>query len=476
MLRSSKFAWATCLSAFTLILFSFLYTSTPSMDIQLKLKISPSMTIAERSNEPAVKEKFITYLPHSGLHNQRIGLINAILLAKVLNRTLILPEINLGKGIYWKQTPFLEERLSECTSAHPSKNVSCNDFKKYVPVSVETIFDLTAAHNAGVRTIQRSNMSSSYFSDVLSLTDEEIYRVEDDARQSYRIYDSKDNLDSLHSFSRRLEMEDLCNRDETVIVFGSLHYTLRLALSDPYLVWLAEHLRQATSFSHPIVIEQALHIISLMNGPGSFVGVHLRQGDGFFKDLQEETLNNLRNTLEQPNLDNEQLQKQLVQPQQEPWVIRPATPLTADDEWKLQQLQMINEKNPVNKMDLLNQCIVWHEVSSHPRLRLIYMATDTPQPRTTLKELFEEFPCIFTLSDFPDVIESTLTMAPLLSGNDSVDNEAIQKSSLIAPSLIPMIDAEVASHGANFVGTRKSTFSQYIKYRFNRYQSLYYSH
>ena len=44
-------------------------------------------------------EKFITYLPHSGFHNQRISLENAIFLSYYLNRTLILPPIIVLKGI-----------------------------------------------------------------------------------------------------------------------------------------------------------------------------------------------------------------------------------------------------------------------------------------------------------------------------------------------------------------------------------------
>ncbi|CAG8799593.1 21516_t:CDS:2 [Gigaspora margarita] len=43
------------------------------------------------------QEKYLTYLPHSGFHNQRISLINAIFLAWFLNRTLIIPPLLLYK-------------------------------------------------------------------------------------------------------------------------------------------------------------------------------------------------------------------------------------------------------------------------------------------------------------------------------------------------------------------------------------------
>ncbi|KAI7857652.1 hypothetical protein BDC45DRAFT_566103 [Circinella umbellata] len=61
-------------------------------------------------------EKFLTFLPHSGLHNQRIALINAGILAGALSRTLLMPELNL--------------------------------------VPVDQVFDLTPLHELGVRTMQ----------------------------------------------------------------------------------------------------------------------------------------------------------------------------------------------------------------------------------------------------------------------------------------------------------------------------------
>lgn len=45
--------------------------------------------------------KYLTYLPHSGFHNQRIEMENALLLSYILNRTLLLPKANLGNSIPW---------------------------------------------------------------------------------------------------------------------------------------------------------------------------------------------------------------------------------------------------------------------------------------------------------------------------------------------------------------------------------------
>lgn len=470
MMRSPKFVWATCLATLVLTLFLVVYTSSQSMSVQLRFNITPVQPLKQQTSLTTTKqEKFITFLPHSGLHNQRIGLINAMILAKALDRTLILPEINIGKAVPWKTFDINEFCLAECPSIKQRNNPKCKYFNRYVPVSVESIFDLSAIHSLGVRTIQRSSMSPSYFKDVWSASEQDIYRLEDNDRYSYRIYDSKDNQDNIRMFRYRLDMEDLRQRDEMIMMFGSLHYTLRLALQDPELVWLAQHLRKEISISHPIVVRQALSVIPLLGGPDAFVGVHLRQGDGFFKALMKETLDTLRATLEQPSLTQEEIQLQI-----QSGLIAAATPLTTDDEYKLAQLKQIDEASAGgDKMDLLNQCVTWHSQENHPRLRLIFMATDAHQPRTTLKGLYDEFPCIFTLSDFPEVIESTLTMSPMLTGDKMIDDEMVQRGTKVSSLLFPMIDAEIASQGSSFIGTRRSTFSQYINLRYNRFQSIY---
>ena len=53
--------------------------------------------IKEEMTSKFAQEKYITYLPHSGLHNQRIALENAVFMAWALNRTLILPPLILRK-------------------------------------------------------------------------------------------------------------------------------------------------------------------------------------------------------------------------------------------------------------------------------------------------------------------------------------------------------------------------------------------
>ncbi|KAI5476984.1 hypothetical protein MNV49_006942 [Pseudohyphozyma bogoriensis] len=45
---------------------------------------------------PAPGEKFLGFLPHSGFHNQRLALQNALVLGRLLNRTVLIPPIWIG--------------------------------------------------------------------------------------------------------------------------------------------------------------------------------------------------------------------------------------------------------------------------------------------------------------------------------------------------------------------------------------------
>ncbi|KAG0040093.1 hypothetical protein BGZ82_005145 [Podila clonocystis] len=56
-------------------------------------------------------EKYLTFLPHSGFHNQRSELENALVLARLLNRTLIIPKVYLGPPMPWLSFNLLHSRL-----------------------------------------------------------------------------------------------------------------------------------------------------------------------------------------------------------------------------------------------------------------------------------------------------------------------------------------------------------------------------
>ncbi|KAF9410719.1 hypothetical protein BGZ94_001554 [Podila epigama] len=72
---------------------------------------SSSSSSSSSSYTPSTDEKYLTFLPHSGFHNQRSELENALVLARLLNRTLIIPKVYLGPPMPWLTFHLLHSRL-----------------------------------------------------------------------------------------------------------------------------------------------------------------------------------------------------------------------------------------------------------------------------------------------------------------------------------------------------------------------------
>ena len=70
-------------------------------------------------------EKLLSYLPHSGFHNQRIALENALVLARLLNRTLFVPPIRFGRrAITYRNFTVLQRALDANYTAQISENAT----------------------------------------------------------------------------------------------------------------------------------------------------------------------------------------------------------------------------------------------------------------------------------------------------------------------------------------------------------------
>ncbi|KAI7884627.1 hypothetical protein K492DRAFT_221272 [Lichtheimia hyalospora FSU 10163] len=442
-MRTVKYLLAAIVLALLVIITS-LYRQSNSVQSAFQYLRRPFIITSTSSStihhDP--NEKFLTFYPHSGLHNQRLGLLNAMVLAKALDRTLVLPQINLGRGTHWAASPKLAVRMGECPDLPipERRGGGCADYRRYIPVPVSSVFDLSVLDAMGIRYIERDDMHLSYFPNQLGVRRDDMYQVNDSSRFSYRIYGTRNTTGDLRQFEYRLDLEDLAMRPERALVFGSLFGSTRLVLDQrPDLSWLRHYLSGELGFGHSTVVQQTLNVVSQLGGPGEFVGVHLRTGDGVFRVVMEQTMNMVRQTLQ--GLSNHD------------------TPHHVQQLDTIERLQSLGQQNQVQA--LLHECVSLqhnrHEHDLHHRLRLIFMATDAAQPRQTLPSLYDEFVCLFSLSDFQDAIEQTI--------NSSNDN--------LGPLLLPLLDAEVASHGEFFVGTQRSTFSKYIEYRNHRFLSYY---
>lgn len=395
-------------------------------------------------------ETFMTFYPHSGLHNQRLSLINAALIAKWLNRTLIIPEVNMGIATYWKNSSELPPKLDACpelVTAHrkmekelgerihlPSE---CFDYRKYIPISFEDVFDLSPLADIGVRYSMRNNMHHSYFQgSPLNIPYDEtnrslVYEIPDNERYSYRIYYSEHDNQPLQNFERRLDLIDLKRRSEKLMIFNSLFGSNRIAL-DSENKETKEYLKMSIKLKHPVVDSRADKVIAQLGGGRQYISAHIRSGDGMFKEHIVDTIDQITNKLsEVVDMEND------------------TSDMTTWQE--LRKLQLA--RSPSSVATLLDRCIQLQP--QRGKLTTLFMATDSRNPREdpNMRSLFDEFVCAFTLSDFPDIIPSINVKSPRDNQTD------------ISSLLIPLVDASIASAGNAFVGTPKSTFSGYVMSR-----------
>ncbi|CAM0140172.1 unnamed protein product [Umbelopsis sp. WA50703] len=395
------------------------------------------------------QEKYMMFYPHSGLHNQRLSLLNAVMVAGWLNRTLIIPEVNIATATYWRSSVDLPNKLDYCPDMVASHRKmekelgqrvhlpsECFDYRKYVPVRFTDLFDLSALESVGVRYILRDDLHHSYFQqEPLNIPQDEsnqtiVYKVLDDDRYSYRIYDSDDNDSPLFNFNRRLTVTELQSRPERVLIFNSMFGSKRLALNQENKKKL-EFLRHSIGILHPIVDSGADLVISKLGGRGQYVSAHIRTGDGVFKQHITETIDKIKAKLD--GLVHEESN----------------TNDTEVEELRMLQLQ----KTPQSISKLLDRCVQLRTEAG--KLTTLFMATDSKDPRNdpNLRTLFDNYVCSFTLLDFPDATKSIKATSPR-------DNHTE-----IGPLLLPLVDAVIASYGKDFVGTQGSTFSGYVKNR-----------
>lgn len=443
-------------------------TSTLEKDI-LNKKILPVVypDPFEFHNVSSPKEKFITYLPHSGFHNQRIELENALLLASYLNRTLLLPSVYLGNPAFpWLRFDKMYERLllqtkngldycSQIRADEPFPT-ECLNYPRWTTVPWTFFYDFNKIRQR-IRIVFRPDLSLEWIKDSLNVKSEDIYLFKDHSPFDFRVYDLPESNTPLSRFVNRVDISTLEAIEERVIHFGSVFGSYRVLAQSQQNRELLKWVRKNMIFSHPTLVDTATRIVSQL---GDFVGIHLRVGDGLFKvrasihvdDIFHKLVNDYtdltkQDLLEKYDVDHDQDRKE-------------------NQEYEIRKLRS-EEDEAVNTFE--KPITVEHPTDINSRLgpsssplcksndrfarTTIYIATDCPNPREhpLLRKLFQVFPCIFVLSDFKQELTELAKI------------QVIDEKVKLQSYLIPMVDAMIASQGHTFYGTNSSTFSTYIE-------------
>ncbi|RGB37636.1 hypothetical protein C1646_780712 [Rhizophagus diaphanus] len=403
-------------------------------------------------------EKFLTYLPHSQFHNQLIELKNAIVLAYLTNRTLIIPPIvHFTRNFSIPYAPLNRlydrlnyyeniKRIRSLCKIKDSKEGYCSlDYIKhdsFIIINWEEIFDLNWIKNQ-IKIINRNDFSieglykicnipinnvketiNDNFNELL-LNNENVFVLSQGKtaknRYYYRFFDTinNDNNYELINYESSYLINDLKKRKEKLIHTDSLFGSFRIDFKNENIIKWKSEMDRNFLISHPILLKVVNNIINELGGFGTFLGVHVRTGDSIFKENIKNTIDliikNINNISQIPSQISSQIPSQMID-------------------------------IPKSKNHFINYC-------KSRNKRIIFIATDSSNPFMELSKIFFTFDCVFTLKDFVDLIE------PLRDIYYTFD-----KNIKMLDFFYPLIDLLIIANGMDVIGTPNSTFSEFAKF------------
>ncbi|ORX90576.1 hypothetical protein K493DRAFT_317862 [Basidiobolus meristosporus CBS 931.73] len=394
------------------------------------------------AQEDKQQERYLAYLPHSGFHNQRIALENAILLAKYLNRTLLIPPVYLGNAQAWK--PFQELYTTLEKRTKPGM-VACSKYEKlpvmkwpkqcalyagWTMLPWSSIYSLNSLQGF-IQYAEREDMGLDSLQDYGISLDEDIHFVKDTSLYDYRIFDHFPEGYVVGKYERKMMVTELQAIPHKLIHFGSIFGNLRVTTLMRSNKQLYQTILNNLQFNNPTLMRVSQRIVDQLGGLGGYLGIHLRVGDGGFSNKVEENAKG---------------------------ILQLMTRMLAMSKGVEYNEAIVDEVPIFTRRMSLAECLERDsEVAvSSP---IVYLATDArdPRQRPDFSLIFQRFPCTFILSDFL----SELT--EIQAEKNPWDNTSIGKY------LIPMVDAVVAAKGEFYVGTNQSTFSMYVRRMHNQY-------
>lgn len=388
-------------------------------------------------------EKYLSYLPHSGFHNQRIAFENALTLARLLNRTLLAPPARLGAPLrYVKYSNLVrhvalsdKEGLRHCARVPDSIPMppECEGYDSYTLVPWDWLVDLSKMSRSQ-KIIYRWNMSDLYVPEALDLNSTDILPLHENDVYQYRFLDDLTDVSPPNSkFATDLHIPNLARAHQTLLQVGSLFGSSRLRLIDHDNLRLRGDIRASMSFASPELL-RVVRAITARLGP-DYVGVHIRLGDGVFKEKRETLARDIWRDL----------------------VANVTGGAPTDDLLELLNKIAWSPTYPTrtgHPAFRRSPCRRWPHVSKELRRFNVpvFLSTDIRDPENdpALTGFFRAFPCTHLLGDFG------MQMAPLKKLKNGYDGLAME------PFLIPFLDAMVVGEARIAVGTEGSTFSRYI--------------
>jgi hypothetical protein len=397
-------------------------------------------------------ERYLAYLPHSGFHNQRIALENALVLARILNRTLLVPPAHLGSNVVsYHSFDELYRLLSHSGKQgllHCSKVPSgvsppeCWDYHDYTHLSWDWLVDLSSV------AIEQPLFHHELFTypwlenpppDTLTLRDQTAY--------DFRFVDYTPAPDAPPHPRYRLAypISTLAASNAQLIQLGTLFGSARLRLTSHAHRATRTTIRERMAFANPYLRRASLAAAHALGGTDAFLAAHVRLANGPFVSVQAQTVRAAWYRLVACAANASVGEVHALE--------RRLVPANAG----LTPPPGIEYVSPVGGGAMRARAcegkLLRHEEHALASLNVpLFVATDL-EDASALAPLRASFPCLVLLRDLM-VVPEVWALERLVSAEDGVR---------LGPFLVPLLEAAIAARAWAVVGTEGSTFSAYVE-------------
>ncbi|RIA95680.1 hypothetical protein C1645_680199, partial [Glomus cerebriforme] len=343
------------------------------------------------------EEKFLTYLPHNGFHNQRIALMNSIMMAYLTNRTLILPPV---LAYFYPNTGINDDDSQILCNKKYSK------YDKFTMLDWEQIFDFSEIRKY-VKMVNRGyDFSFDTLNQKFNLNENDTFLLIENEQYKFRFYDNDESNKNLGNFKKKFLISDLLKIDQKLLHLSSLFGSHKIMLEKEKNIKFLKLIHNKLIINNPNVLRVTDQVIKELGGKGTYFGLHIRVGDAVFRIHKKDTI----------NIIYDKLMKSLI------------------------KFDLIRDSKKFFDFNL-EKCLKYN-------LPIIYIATDSKNPKKEFVKFYNNIPCVFTLFDFKKDLDN---FGKILSDFD--------KDIDLIDFYIPIMDLLITAHSGSFIGTSRSTFS-----------------
>jgi hypothetical protein len=421
--------------------------------------------------------KYLAYYPHGGFHTQRVALENALTLCRLLDRTLLLPPLWIGRQVPWNPSPVLQHALGNTSKLslghcrHDFTEAECEGHDQWSQVSWSWLVDLEMTD---VDWVDRWDFRDKWLyrsvdEGGLGLEERDIYTFPQEIEFHDQITESEPERHPHRPYIEQLHLGDIKDLPNRLLHFDTLSGTNRLLLSSDKSRWARNEIRSSVVISNRLIIEPANKISQLIGGyNGGYLALDARL-DGKFKDLAGTNMRSAWWELgRRQGIDDMDLEHA----EREVWSRSPAwrvivsgnsygpykdAPERVIDQ-ALLDARLQRPKQSTSTESLIPCPRLLHSKSSLLPLNtplFLSHSTSDPQSNAALRLFYSTYPCLFTL-DTPEirrVLDKSLEKG-VVNGLDGYEmSEWVKK----------FIGWEVAARSKELVGTNGTAWGKWAE-------------